>query len=84
MLYIFMQRICLGAKMNSRKSLILPQFIVFIVFLILKLTSVITWSWLWVTSPLWAPFALVIGILALISVPIGVLLLVLIIVEWNN
>jgi len=84
MLCIFMQGICLGAKMNSRKSLIFPQFIVFIVFLILKLTSVITWSWLWVTSPLWAPFALVIGILALISVPIGVLLLVLIIVEWNN
>lgn len=25
----------------------------FIVFLILKLTGVINWSWLWVTSPLW-------------------------------
>ena len=25
----------------------------FIVFLVLKLTGVIAWSWLWVTSPLW-------------------------------
>lgn len=27
--------------------------IVFIVFLTLKLSSAIRWSWLWVTSPLW-------------------------------
>lgn len=26
---------------------------VFVTFLILKLTNVICWSWLWVTSPLW-------------------------------
>lgn len=26
----------------------------FIVFLILKLTNTIDWSWWWVTSPLWA------------------------------
>ena len=25
----------------------------FLVFLVLKLTGVIAWSWLWVTSPLW-------------------------------
>ena len=25
----------------------------FIVFLILKLTGVIAWSWWWITSPLW-------------------------------
>lgn len=25
----------------------------FIVFLVLKLTNVIDWSWWWVTSPLW-------------------------------
>ena len=25
----------------------------FFVFLVLKLCNVITWSWLWVTSPLW-------------------------------
>jgi len=32
--------------------------ILFIVFLILKLTGNIDWSWWWVTSPLWIPVAL--------------------------
>jgi hypothetical protein len=27
--------------------------VLFIVFLILKLTATIAWSWWWVTSPLW-------------------------------
>jgi hypothetical protein len=31
----------------------------FLVFLILKLTGVINWSWWWVTSPLWLPFAFI-------------------------
>ena len=33
----------------------------FLVFLVLKLTEttvVATWSWWWVTAPLWVPFAL--------------------------
>ena len=29
-----------------------------IVFIVLKLTEVIAWSWLWVLSPLWIGFAL--------------------------
>jgi hypothetical protein len=32
--------------------------ILFIVFLILKLTETIDWSWWWVTAPLWIPVAL--------------------------
>lgn len=36
-----------------------------IVFIILKLTGVIAWSWWAVTSPLWAPFAIVIGFFVL-------------------
>jgi len=39
--------------------------ILFIVFLILKLTDNIDWSWWWVTSPLWIPFAVVFGIIAI-------------------
>lgn len=35
-----------------------PLFILFIVFLVLKLTSVIHWSWWFVTAPLWVPIAL--------------------------
>lgn len=27
-------------------------------FIILKLTKVITWSWLWVLSPLWIPVSI--------------------------
>lgn len=35
-----------------------------IVFITLKLTGFITWSWLWVLSPLWISFALLVVILA--------------------
>lgn len=37
--------------------------VLFIVFLILKLTDHIDWSWWWVTAPLWIPISLVILIL---------------------
>lgn len=36
-----------------------------IVFITLKLTGVIAWSWWWVLAPLWAPIALVLLILAI-------------------
>lgn len=39
---------------------------VFLVFLILKLTSLIGWSWWWVTSPLWIVAAIII-LITLIS-----------------
>ncbi len=44
--------------------------LVFLLFLILKLaglTVVATWSWLWVTSPLWIPFALGVAVLLLVG-----------------
>lgn len=34
--------------------------ILFVVFLVLKLTDVIDWSWWWVTAPLWIPIAIII------------------------
>lgn len=34
-----------------------------IVFIVLKLLGQITWSWLWVLSPLWITAALTVGIL---------------------
>lgn len=46
----------------------------FIVFLVLKLTNTIDWSWWWVTCPLWGPLALILGIIVvffLIALPIG-------------
>ena len=33
-----------------------------VLFIGLKLTGHIDWSWWWVLSPLWAPFAIVFGI----------------------
>lgn len=29
-----------------------------VIFIVLKLTGVITWSWWWVLSPLWIPLAI--------------------------
>lgn len=39
-----------------------------ILFIGLKLTGVIDWSWWWVTAPLWGGFALVAGILVVLLV----------------
>jgi len=36
-----------------------------ILFIALKLTGVITWSWWWVLSPLWISVGITIGIMAL-------------------
>jgi hypothetical protein len=44
--------------------------VLFLIFLVLKLTNTINWSWWWVTSPIWAPIALFIllsGIMVLIE-----------------
>jgi len=43
-----------------------PCILVFIVFLILKLTNTIDWSWLWITSPLWIPWSVVVLIIAIL------------------
>lgn len=37
-----------------------------IVFIVLKLCNVITWSWLWVLAPLWIPIAFCLVALVLI------------------
>lgn len=37
-----------------------------IAFIVLKLCHVIDWAWIWVLSPLWISFALVIVVLLLI------------------
>ena len=42
--------------------------LLFLVFLTLKLTNVINWSWWWITAPLWIPSAIIIGIALLVVV----------------
>ena len=58
------------AKENTSSGMGIGM-VLFIVFLILKLTGTIDWSWWWVTSPLWIPLALggvIIGIIGVIAI----------------
>jgi hypothetical protein len=38
-----------------------------LLFIGLKLTGFISWSWLWVLSPIWMPFAVVIVLAAVVG-----------------
>lgn len=40
----------------------------FLIFLILKLTNTVDWSWWWITSPIWLPIAFGMFILILIGI----------------
>jgi phosphoglycerol transferase MdoB-like AlkP superfamily enzyme len=44
----------------------------FLVFLVLKLTGFIGWSWWWITAPLWV-MALLLFVLLIIAIPILIL-----------
>ena len=46
--------------------------VLFIVFLILKLTGVITWSWVWICAPLWIPVALVLVIMLITIIVVSI------------
>ena len=48
------------------------DIILFVVFLILKLTGTIDWSWWWVTSPLWIPICIVIVFLVIVAMVLGI------------
>jgi hypothetical protein len=52
---------------ESRSSGIGIGMVLFIVFLVLKLTGTINWSWWWVTSPLWIPFVVAVVILGIVG-----------------
>ena len=44
-----------------------------IVFVVLKLTNVIDWSWWWVLSPIWVAALLTIAIIAIFAVVVIIL-----------
>ena len=48
--------------------------ILFIVFLVLKLTGNIDWSWWWVTSPLWLPVAILFFVVSVLFIA-GIIML---------
>lgn len=58
---------------NNSGGLSLPG-VLFIIFLILKLTGNIDWSWVWITSPLWIPVCLFLGVFLIC---IGIILIAL-------
>lgn len=53
-------------KSNSSNGLGLGT-VLFLIFMTLKLTNYIDWSWWWVTAPLWIPIA-IIAIVGLVAV----------------
>lgn len=57
-------------------------FTLTIVFLILQLCNVITWSWWWVFSPLWIPVGIVLGLL--ICILISAMVLGIAYAIWNT
>jgi len=64
----------MSTKSNSGTGLSLSA-VLFIVFLVLKLTGNIDWSWWWVTSPLWIPFALVLSIFGIVFLVVVIALI---------
>lgn len=44
-----------------------------LVFVTLKLTGYIAWSWWWVLAPLWVPFAIALVILAVCAIVLKVM-----------
>lgn len=46
--------------------------VLFIVFLVLKLTGNIDWSWWWVTAPLWLPVAVGGAVVAIVATFIAI------------
>lgn len=39
-----------------------------LLFIGLKLTGHIAWSWWWVLSPLWIPFAIILGLIIVVGI----------------
>ena len=58
--------------------------ILFILFFLAKIYDKIDWSWWWVFSPLWIPFAILLGILSIIGLFYLIILIFdLIITKWR-
>ncbi|MBC7593530.1 MAG: hypothetical protein H7288_06285 [Kineosporiaceae bacterium] len=51
--------------------------LLFLLFLALKLTGHIDWSWWWVTAPLWIPVGILLGSLAVAAVVAGITAIIL-------
>ena len=59
--------------MSDKKITINPNLggILVIIFLVLKLTKVIDWSWWWIFAPMWIPWGLFLIVLIIIAMVAG-------------
>lgn len=60
-------------RSTASSSGVTSGFLLFLVFLVLKLTHVIDWSWWWITAPLWGGLALVVAIVLIVLAVAGVI-----------
>ena len=58
--------------------------LLFLVFLVLKLCGVITWSWWWVCAPLWIPVAILVAAVVVAGIVLGIYGLYVCIYNWIN
>lgn len=54
--------------MNSDKVMMLLDGLLLLVFITLKLTHFIDWSWAWILSPVWIPIAFYFLLLAAVFI----------------
>lgn len=65
--------------MNNNNKVVVSTpicMILFIVFLVLKLTNVINWSWWWVTAPLWIPASICLVLMLIAIAVLGIIAIV--------
>jgi hypothetical protein len=53
---------------NSSSGGIGISGLLFVAFVVLKLTNVIDWSWWWVTAPIWIPIIIAIPVLLVVVI----------------
>jgi len=60
-------------KQQAKNGGITLNVILFLIFLVLKLTEQIDWSWWWVTAPLWLPTVIVLTIALVFLVLVAII-----------
>lgn len=58
---------------NGGDSGVSAMFLLFLLFLALKLTNTIDWSWWWITAPMWVPLAFVIAVASVFFLVVAIL-----------
>ena len=55
----FIERRIRMSKDDKYKIIRVILTLILLIFIVLKLTHIISWSWWWVTSPIWLPFLVI-------------------------